>query len=189
MSEREAPIKVAFVGTSCIGKTTLLEEYRRKFSGDSSAAIVDEAARIFFTRNPEVTDRFSKDAQGKVKAFALQQEIEAHDSGASVIFCDRSVIDAVVYVGAHGDKEGSVELLDKVSFWLPTYNKFLLLDPADVPFETDEVRQEDETVRQGFHDAFLSFFEESGIPFELLSGSLEERIARVDEILAEEKKL
>ena len=78
-----------------------------------------------------------------------------------------------------------MELLDRVKFWLPTYNKFLLLNPTDVPYQTDEVRQESEQVRQGFHNAYLEFFEESGIPYELLSGTLEQRVERVDEILSE----
>ncbi len=185
MSERESPVKVAFVGTSCVGKTTLLEEFGRRLTDNPGAMIVPEAARIFFTANPNITARFGKEAQGQVQSLALQQEQDAHNIGARVILCDRSVIDAVVYVRAHGDKEGAAELLDRVSFWLPTYNKFLLLDPADVPYKTDEVRQEDEQVRQGFHNAYLEFFEESKIPYELLSGNLEERIARVDQIIAE----
>lgn len=184
MIEREAPVKVAFVGTSCVGKTTLLEEYGRRLADNPKAAIVPEAARLFFTANPNVTERFAKEAQGQVQSLALQQEQDAHNAGAAVILCDRSVIDAVVYVRAHGDKEGAAELLDRVGFWLPTYNKFLLLNPADVPYETDDVRQESEEVRQEFHDAYLDFFNESGIPYELLSGTIDERITRVNEIIA-----
>lgn len=186
MSEREQPIKVAFVGTSCIGKTTLVDEYRQRFSGNSSyGAVVEEAARTFFTQNPDVTDRFSAEAQGQVQALALRSEQDAHNTGARVILCDRSVIDAVVYVRANGDREGADRLLKGVEFWLPTYHRFLLLDPADVPYQIDDVRQEDEQVRQGFHNAFLEFFQESGIPFELLSGTVEERITRVDQIINE----
>lgn len=132
-----------------------------------------------------MTDRFSADAQGRVQALALKNEQDAHNSGAKVILCDRSVIDAVVYVRAHGDRKGADKLLQGVEFWLPTYHKFLLLNPADVLYQSDDVRQEDEQVRQGFHSAFLEFFEESGIPFELLSGTREERITRVDEIIQE----
>lgn len=184
MLEREVPVKVAFVGTSCVGKTTLLEEFGRRFADDQRVLIVPEAARIFFITNPTITERFGKNAQEQVQSLALQQEQDAHEVGARVILCDRSVVDSVVYVRAHGDKEGAAELLDKVSFWLPTYNKFLLLDPNDVPYKTDDVRQENEEVRQAFHNAYLEFFKETAIPFELLSGSLEERISRVDQIIA-----
>ena len=97
--------------------------------------------------------------------------------------CDRSVIDAVVYVRSQGDIKGAEELLKRVEFWLPTYHKFLLLNPSDVPYETDDIRQETPEARQKFHDAFLNFFEETGIPYELLSGTKDERIRRVTKIL------
>lgn len=179
MKEHLEPIKIALVGTSCIGKTTLIDHYRN----DQNVVIVEEAARIFFTQNPHIEDRFSVDAQGQVQALALRNEQDAHQSGASVILCDRSVIDAVVYVRSQGDTKGSEELLKRVEFWLPTYHKFLLLDPADVPYETDDVRQEREEVRQGFHSAFLEFFQDAGIPYELLSGTIEKRITRVNQII------
>lgn len=187
MREHETPRKIAFVGTSCIGKTTIFEHYKQQFAGSPQVAFVEEAARVFFQDNPDVGDRFSAEIQGRVQALALQNEQSAYSSGARVVFCDRSVIDAVAYVKAHGDRDGSDRLLDNVAFWLPTYNKFLLLDPADVPYATDEVRREDADKRQQFHDAFVSFFAEKEIPYELLSGTLEERIRRVDEILASDE--
>lgn len=184
MVEKEGVRKFAFVGTSCIGKTTILDHYRQRYSDNPNVVFVEEAARVFFTENPSITDRFSVEAQGQVQALALQNEQVAHSSGATVIFCDRSVIDAVAYVRANGDKEGSEELLQRVTFWLPTYHKFLLLDPADIPYATDDIRQEDEVTRQQFHSAFVELFEEKQIPYELLSGTVDERMARIDELLA-----
>ncbi len=134
MAKRETPLKVAFIGTSCVGKTTLIEEYRTRFSNNPRFFIVNEAARTFFTRNPEVSNRFEKEAQSQVQVLVLEQEQKAHESGARVILCDRSVIDAVVYVRANGDREGAAELLNRVSFWPPTYSKLFLLNPADVPY-------------------------------------------------------
>lgn len=185
MLKRKTARKIAFVGTSCVGKTTLLEELGRRLATNPQIAIVPEAARIFFTANPNTTERFGRKAQGQIQLIALQQEKEAYNTEAKVILCDRSVINAVVYLRTHGDKGGAAELLDRISFWLPTYTTFLLLNPADIPYKTDNVRQETEELRQSFHQAYLDFFEECGIPYELLSGSLEERIARVDEIIAE----
>lgn len=179
MKEQFEPRKIAFVGTSCTGKTTLIHAYRN----DPDVVIVEEAARIFFTQNSQIKDRFSSDTQGKVQALALKNEQDAHQSGASIILCDRSVIDAVVYVSSQGDTQGAGELLKRVEFWLPTYHKFLLLDPANVPYETDDIRQETPETRQKFHDAFLEFFKETGIPYELLSGTIEERMTRVNQII------
>lgn len=183
-SERETTIrKLAFVGTSRVGKTTILEHFKKSFAGNPNVAFVEEAARTFFRQNPQIKDRFSVDTQGQIQALALRNERDIHQSGARIIFCDRSVIDAVVYVRSQGDKKGSDELLERVKMWLPTYHKFLLFDPVDIPYETDDIRQETSETRQKFHDAFLTFFKETNIPYELLSGTKEERIKRVTEII------
>lgn len=175
-------IKIAFVGTSSVGKTSLLWEYKKRMGKNPSIAFVHEAARDFFKDNATVKKRFAKDTQEKIQSLMLKREKKAHGSGAKIILCDRSVIDAVVYVRSTGDKEGSNELFEKVRFWLPTYYKFFLLDPADVIYKKDNIRQENEKVRQAFHKAFLDFFKEKRIPFELLSGTMEERMVKVDKL-------
>jgi len=182
MREREKPVKIAFVGTSHTGKTTLFEFYRQKLGNDSKIAFVKEASRLFFQTNA-VDNRFSAETQGKIQEIILKNEKEAHKLRSAIILCDRSVIDAVVYVRAQGDKQGAEQLLRKIQFWLPTYDKFLLFDPADIPYRKDSVRQEDEQTRQRFHKAFLDFFSETGISYELISGNLEERIKKIDEVL------
>ncbi|OGH38198.1 MAG: hypothetical protein A3B44_00910 [Candidatus Levybacteria bacterium RIFCSPLOWO2_01_FULL_38_21] len=182
-SNNKKQIKVAFVGTSSVGKTSLLWEYKKRMKNNPSVAFVHEAARDFFKDNPTVKKRFAKDASEKIQSLMLKREKKAHMSRAKIILCDRSVIDAVVYVKSTGDLEGARELLEKVRFWLPTYYKFFLLDPTDIIYEKDKIRQEDKKVRQALHKAFLEFFQESGIPYELLSGNIKERSAKVDKVL------
>ena len=186
MTEQESARKVALIGTSCVGKTSIIEHFRN--SGEEvKLAIVDEAATIFFTQNPDITDRFSEEAQGKVQELALKLEGDARVSGAKAILCERSVLDAVAYVWSQGDRQGAERLFERVAFWLPTYDKFLLLDPKGVPYKKQGTRQEDEEQRNQFHQGFLELFEEKQIPYELLNGSLEERVKRVDEILTEDE--
>lgn len=174
--------KIAFMGTSSVGKTTTLEAARKRFP---NAYFVTEAARDFFAENRSITDRFSKDTQGKIQAMALEREGKAHESGSRVIFCDRSVLDAVVYTRENGDPEGAEELFARIKLWLPTYRKFLLLDPKDVPYAEDEIRTESEEKRNSFHRIFIEFFEAKGIPYEILSGTLEQRLKRIEEIVEE----
>ena len=183
MIEHESSRKIALVGTSCVGKTTIFNHYKQQFAGNPQVAFVEEAATTFFQANPDIGDRFSAETQGKIQALALQTEQETQLTSAGVLLCDRSVIDAVAYVKAHGDPGSSDRLLDNVAFWLPTYNRFLLLDPVGVPYATNEVRQEDADKRQQFHDAFVTLFAEKEIPYELLRGTLAEKISRVGEIL------
>ena len=181
MAERDEPRKIALVGTCCVGKTTLLDFYTE----DQDVAISEEAARVFFTINPDVPDRFSVDVQGQIQAMAMSNEKQASTDGVRALICDRSVLDAVVYTYARGNKEGARALFTKVEFWLPTYHKFLLLDPRDVPYQTDDVRREDEETRQQLHDAYIEFFEANRIVYELLSGTVKQRMERINQILQE----
>jgi nicotinamide riboside kinase len=176
------PRKVAFIGSSCVGKTALLEVCKTTYAGCAEVVFVEEAARDFFREN-RVKDRFSAAAQGKIQMMALARERRAHASGAAAIVCDRSVLDAVVYTYARGDAVGAMKLLDRVRFWLPTYQSLLLLDPRDIAYQTDAVRTESVAVRQQFHEAFIGFFDETGIPYRLLSGTIARRMAQVDDII------
>lgn len=182
MSERLEAAKFAFVGSSSVGKTTLLETYRTRYRSNPNVAFVEEAARIYFRIHSSMptSERFAEIAQGQVQDLALQQEKTAHESGVRLIFCDRSVLDAVAYVRSTGDIKGSERLLKKVEGWIPTYTGLFLLDPTGVPFANDEVRQEDLGTRARFHDAFVELFESEGIRYELLSGIQQVRVKKVD---------
>ncbi len=184
-AEQRRPLKLPLVGAGGIGKTSVLEVFRGRFEKDPSVRIVDEVARDFFSQHPSIVARFAVEPQGKIQTLVLRKERAAESDGARIILCDRSVIDAVVYVRAQGDRIGADELLRRVEFWLPTYHRFLLLDPDGVPFENDNVRKEQETEREQIHKSFLQFFDETALPYELISGSLDERIARVEEIIGE----
>jgi nicotinamide riboside kinase len=179
--------KFAYVGTSCIGKTTLLE--RSLSLNNGNVLLVGEVAREYFASHPHVTDRFSAETQGEVQALALAKEKKTHTqarlmSRAVALLCDRSVLDAPAYVYSQKDMNGAQVLLDRVSSWVPTYSTIFLLDPADIPYVADDIRDESEATRQLFHEAFLDFFNKNGIPYELLSGSIDERLNIVSRHIA-----
>lgn len=179
--------KFAYVGTTCTGKTTLLE--RSSWLNGGDVLLVTEAAREYFSARPNVTDRFSVETQGEIQALIRAKEQRAHTRAqrlghAVALICDRSVLDAPAYVHSQGDKRGAAELLDRVQLWTPTYTTIFLLDPADVPYEVDDIRNETEETRRFFHEAFVDFFGENGIPYELLSGTVEERLATVGDHIA-----
>jgi len=167
--------KIALMGTSSAGKTTLLSVARTKFP---QAVFVDEAARDYFKEN-KVVDRFCAQVQGEIQLLALSREKIAHQQNKPVIFCDRSVLDAVVYTREHGDLRGAEKLFRRVSHWLPTYTHFVLLDPTDIPYEVDEVRTESKDKRNRFHQIFLEFFDEKKIPYILLKGNIDERLEKL----------
>lgn len=181
----QSPFKIALIGTSCVGKSTIIKHYQETQRNNPKVAIIHEAARQYFLLNRTLSEeeRFRVPPQREIQKLAQHNEIAAVKAGAEILVCDRSVIDAVVYVRGNGDRKGSEQLLKRVKSWIPTYNKMVLLDPVGVSYLTDNVRQEPFEVRQKNHEIFLEVLEETGVPYELVGGSLNERIKRIDTIL------
>ena len=181
------PEKYAFVGAACVGKTTLLEKLRTEFATRPDVAFIEESAREYFTANPTPIDQvFSFETQKRLQDMIIEREKEAHTTNPIIIFCDRSVLDSPAHVEAMGDIEGGEKLLENVRFWLPTYKLFLLLDPSDIPYRQDEVRRESEDTRNMIHQIFQEFLIRNQIPFQLLSGTIEGRVAQIKELMEEQ---
>ena len=178
--------KFALVGAACVGKTTLLNDLREASSQRPDVVFLDEVARDFFQQNPtDPSEVFSLGIQSRLQDLILEREQQAHALKPTFIICDRSVLDSPVHLKAMGDEEGANKLLERVHFWLPTYNCFFLLDPKDILYEQDKIRRESEETRNSIHQAFIDFFQQHGsIPFRVLSGSLEERLRLLQGILA-----
>ena len=185
MFEQDAKRKVALVGTSRVGKTSIIEALKIKHQDNPEIGFIEEAARIYFTNNPEIPEnlRFSFQHQSAIQRFQLELEKQAHAGDAKRLLSDRSVLDAAVYVSAYGDNEGSRRLVSGVEAWIPTYSSIVLLSPEGVAYKKDEIRTEDADVRQQNHEAYLDLFMREGIVYELLSGSLEERVQAVEGLL------
>jgi nicotinamide riboside kinase len=180
-------IKVAFVGTSCIGKTTLLNQCQ-KLSGN--IITIDEPDREWFTAHPDVTDRFGIDAQGAILQFAIDHEVQAdmraqsmHADEPVIIFCDRSLLDPSAYLYGLGNADDAETLFTIAAPFIASYDKIFLLDPDDVPYQMDEIRTEDEATRQKFHQGFIDFFALHNIAYELLSGTAGIRLQRVSDFI------
>lgn len=174
------PIKIAFVGTSCTGKTWLFETLRKRLGGGGNARFVEEAARAYFEEHPDVHNRFSFAVQASIQELALISEQQAK---ASLIFCDRSVLDAAAYIYAQQWYDGADFLVRRVKNWLPTYSKLYLLNPSDVAYAKDGIRDESEPKRLGFHAGFIELFAKYAIPYELLSGTKGDRVKTVEQFV------
>ncbi len=180
MVKLNRPIKIAFVGSLSVGKTTLVNLFRQKFKDKKEVAIVDEVAREYFQKYG-MKNRFSVETQGKIQQLILKREQRAHSQRPKIIICDRSVIDSVVYLNSYNNIKGSKLLFERVRFWLPTYDKFFLLSPRGWNYSVDEIRTEDREKRKRVHLNYVHFFRKHSLPVEILTGSLSKRHQRIEE--------
>lgn len=175
------PTKIALIGTSCVGKTTIFEALQKKYEPGGKLSFIPEAARRFFEENG-TEDRFTLETQRKIQELIIKSE-KQFSSGTEVIICDRTVIDPAAYCLANGDVGGTKDLLDGIAGWLPSYTKLILLDPKDVPYQIDQIRGEAEEYRQKVHDAFLKILKTRKLKYTFLSGSLERKMGYMEELI------
>jgi nicotinamide riboside kinase len=177
--------KIAFTGAPCTGKTTLFEALHAIYGDNEQVAFASEAARKFFAANQDIPShkRQGYTAQSQILDLVMKQEAKLVSGQAKLAICDRSVTDPVVYTVVGGDRPAAEKLYKIIQDWIPTYTKLYILDPTDITHQADDIRLEDEAGRQQLHQGFLDFFADKQIEFELLSGTLEERLAKVQAVI------
>lgn len=174
--------KIAIVGASSTGKTTLLNSLQNMYQDTTSVAFVHESAREFFKRNT-VPERFSLPVQEQILELVLENEKNAQATNPQVIVTDTSALEVMFYTTVHGDLEGSKKLHQKLKPWIPTYTKFFLMNPDDVTFVNDEIRQESKETRDKVHKLMIDYYRQENLPFELVSGSVFERQKRMQDVI------
>lgn len=171
--------KIAFIGTSCSGKTTLINSLKKIYKDNRIIGFVPEAARMLFS-SYKPTQRFSVEMQARIQDLAYANEIDMAKLGeARILVCDTCVVDCAAYTRAHAGVEAGDRIFNRYAHWLPTYTKFFLLNPKEVPFENDDIRTESYEDREKVYKSFLELLDEKRIEYELLCGSKTERVQRV----------
>lgn len=174
--------KIAIVGGSATGKTTLLTRIERQHSLNKDVAFVHESARQFFTENPDQI-AFTFAVQEKILDLVIKNEKRAMAKNPRVIITDTSALEAMFYTKVQGDEEGASTLLKRVEAYIPTYTKFLVMNPNDVAFENDAIRKESKEIRDKIHQLLVEFYQQNNLRFELISGTIPERQKRVSDII------
>lgn len=177
--------KYALIGTSCVGKTTLviaLAKTLKKELPGIGVEIVEEAGRIYFTHNP-TNEPFTYLHQRQVQTLQKLLEQIAYFKNPHIILTDRSVLDAVAYLKTMGANGHAKNLLIKEKEWLGSYNYFFLLDPKGVPYKTDNIRTEKKSTREAFHKTFTQILAKLKLPHQLISGTEQKRVKTMLKII------
>jgi thymidylate kinase len=138
----ETAIKVAFIGSHGVGKTTLCYEIAARLKRrDFRVDMVKEVAR----KCPLPINKESTiDAQAWILHTQMAMEIEA-SSNHDVVVCDRSVLDNYAYLVASAGRQTFYDLL--VQTWMPTYDLAVWVPVTEIPRfdgtrDTDRLFQE-----------------------------------------------
>jgi len=170
--------KIALIGTSCVGKTSVANEMKKIFGEER---ILEEGAREYFERF-KPNERFTLEHQKEIQDFVISKEKRLLTQ--DILICDRSIICPIIYTRANGDKKGSEFLYQRVIDWIRTYKKLFLLDPHEVPYQKDSVRNEALSFRMKVHDEYVAFLREKDIQYTLIKGSLKNRVSQIEKIVS-----
>ncbi len=121
-------VKVAFVGTHGVGKTTLCFDVAAQLKRlDVSVDIVREVAR----RCPlPINEATTLDAQLWILHTQIAEEIEA-TALYDVVICDRSALDNYAYLVARVGRRPELEAL--VAHWVRSYDALFKVPVLDAP--------------------------------------------------------
>jgi len=121
-------LKVAFVGTHGVGKTTLCFDLAAQLKRlDLGVELVKEVAR----RCPlPINEQTTPDAQAWILHTQIAEELAAAAS-YEVVICDRSVLDNYAYLVARIGRRRELDAL--VESWLGTYNALFKVPVLDAP--------------------------------------------------------
>jgi nicotinamide riboside kinase len=121
-------LKVAFVGTHGVGKTTLCFDLASQMKRlDLGVDLVKEVAR----RCPlPINEETTPDAQAWILHTQIAEELEAA-STYEVVICDRSVLDNYAYLVARVGRRPDLDPL--VGSWIRTYDALFKVPVIDLP--------------------------------------------------------
>ena len=157
-SSKLGSLKLGFIGTHGVGKTTLCYGLAARLKArDVVLDIVHEVAR----RCPlPINERTSLAAQSWILHTQVGDELVA-SARHPVVLCDRSVLDNYVYLLLSAGKQHGLEAL--VSWWLSTYDLLVYVPIVDGP-RPDGMRSTDPAFQRAVDERLLRELDQRGVP-------------------------
>lgn len=153
-------MKVAFIGTHGVGKTTLAYglAMRLKQVGANVGFLEEVARRCPFDINEDT----GLQAQTWILMETIRREIELEKIYAEVV-CDRSVIDNYCYLEvALGRRKA---LYDLTRYWAETYDLLVKVPIREGFLQDDGTRSTDLTFQRAIDVKLQDLLEEASIPY------------------------
>ncbi|WP_150272772.1 AAA family ATPase [Paenibacillus tepidiphilus] len=173
---RDLITKVVFVGAMSTGKSTITEALARRYR----TAYASEYGRDYWAEH-QVDRRISLAAFNEIAVGHIEREEQALLEADRYLFADTNAITTYMYaLDYHGQ---APELLKRLALEnAQRYDLFFLCDD-DIPYDDTWDRSGDQK-RHVFQKQIIADLKERRIPYITLKGTLEERMRKVDEVLA-----
>lgn len=174
---RDLITKVVFVGAMSTGKSTITEELARRHG----TVYASEYGRDYWAEY-QVDRRIGLAAFDEIAVGHVEREEQALLEADKILFVDTNAITTYMFaLDYHGQ---APELLTRMAMEnAQRYDLFFLCDD-DIPYD-DTWDRSGEQKRSVFHKRIIADLKERRIPYITLRGSLEERISKVNQVLAE----
>lgn len=134
-------MKVAFIGTHGIGKTTLATRFHLyAIENNIPAKVISEVARDCPLG---INDKFNISSAIWIVTEQINRELDSLTRPIHMTICDRSSIDPIMYLQAKlGSLEDSISkgLFGFAESWLETYDKIIWMRPSGREIRDDGVR-------------------------------------------------
>ena len=177
------PKQFIFVGAQGTGKTTILNHYKER-----GWYCITEVVRQLAARGVKINEM--GDIEGQKKIYRKYQELLDRETS---YISDRGLIDVTAYTGylCRGRKKNKTEaeelFVEQYKGCLEFLNKhknaFVFYFPIEFDVVDDGVRSTDEKFRKEIDDNIKMILKNGDIPFIEVRGSVEERIALIDNFI------
>jgi nicotinamide riboside kinase len=163
-------MKVAFIGTHGVGKTTLCYDLASLLKRqDVNVDMVKEVARL----SPlPINRQTSLEAQTWILMTQVAEEIRSASQHA-VVVCDRSVLDNYAYLALACGRQKPIERF--VDHWMKTYDLLFKVPLSSAPVSPDGVRDTDQFFMRSIDELVDRLLKEKKIPHEVLPPGQRER--------------
>jgi len=166
-------MKIAFIGTHGVGKTTLCYDLAALLKRhDINLDIVKEVARL----SPlPINRQTSLEAQTWILATQVAEEIRSASQHA-VVVCDRSALDNYAYMVFACGRQKPIERF--VDYWMKTYD-LLFKVPVSGNISADGIRDTDELFMRSIDQLVDALLAEKRIRHEVLPAGQRDRWVEV----------
>lgn len=187
-------LKIAFIGSHGVGKTTLCSSVHARLKQKNIASFMIDEIASDLPKGFEVNEKTDFESQFFILLKQMERELISTRKHYRVLCCDRSVLDSLAYshnamITLKKIKSHEIYFMENfVKYWVKTYDYLFLLEPFGDKIEDDNYRSTDIEFRDKIHEIILFYVEKMKLKRKVygISGDIEERTQKVMDILEED---